>query len=357
MNNTAMRVNERAEETQKPHHATPAEYAANKIQNKSQDAVNKTAHHLSHPIQKARKNIDRAKKHFHEIKNIFKETSKSAVKTAQKSVKTAKTSIKTAQQTAKAAQKTAQAAAKSAKAAEKAVRASAKAAVQATEITAKAVIATVKTTIAAVKGLSAAIAAGGWVAVAIILIVCMVALLLGSVYSIFLANDPNPDTGMTLNNIVAEIDTEHKNMINEIIATNYHDILDISEKQPEWKQVLAIYAVETVKDPNNSMEVFTMNIEKANILRTIFWDMNTITYTLETMETNEDLIDDYGFSMGESNVVTKTILNITIINKTSEEIAEKYDFNDEQKTWLAEISQPEYNDLWNSLLFGINQMY
>ena len=43
-------------------------------------------------------------------------------------------------------------------------------------------IAAVKATIAAVKGLIAAIAAGGWVAVVIILLICLIALIVGSCF-------------------------------------------------------------------------------------------------------------------------------------------------------------------------------
>ena len=98
-------------------------------------------------------------------KNI-KLAGKEATKTTQRSVKTAehtaKASIKTSQQTAKAAQKTAQAT----------VKASQKAA-QAAKATAKATVATVKAIIAGTKALVAAIAAGGWIAVLIIMIVVL----------------------------------------------------------------------------------------------------------------------------------------------------------------------------------------
>ena len=98
-------------------------------------------------------------------KNI-KLAGKEAAKTTQRSVKTAehtaRTSIKTSQQTAKAAQKAAQAAKKAAKATADTVK-----------TTAKATVATVKAIIAGTKALVAAIAAGGWIAVLIIMIVVL----------------------------------------------------------------------------------------------------------------------------------------------------------------------------------------
>ena len=117
-------------------------------------------------------------------KNI-KLASKEAAKTTQRSVKTAehtaKASIKTSQQTAKAAQKTAQATVKASQKAAQAAKATAKATANAVKAAAKATIATVKAIIAATKALVAAIAAGGWIAVVIIMIV----VLLGSAVAMF----------------------------------------------------------------------------------------------------------------------------------------------------------------------------
>ena len=102
---------------------------------------------------------------------------KSAAKTTQKTVKTAeqtaKTSIKTTKQAAVTAQKTAKATAKTAQQAAQAAQKAAKATAEATKATARAVVAAVKAIIASTKALIAAIAAGGWVAIVIILFVVL----------------------------------------------------------------------------------------------------------------------------------------------------------------------------------------
>ena len=113
------------------------------------------------------------------------------VRTAEKSVKTAGRSVKTAGQTAKAtvktsqtavktAEKTAQAAAKASRKAAQAARETARATVIGVKAAAKATVSAVKAIIAETKALIAAIAAGGWVAVLIILVIvllgCAVAL-------------------------------------------------------------------------------------------------------------------------------------------------------------------------------------
>ena len=117
-------------------------------------------------------------------KKTIKTAGKGTAKAAQRSVKTTKTAIKTTQQAAKAAQKTAQATVKASQKAAQAAKATAKAAVAGVKAAVKATIAAVKAIIAATKALVAAIAAGGWVAVMMILVV----VLLGCALALFGGN-------------------------------------------------------------------------------------------------------------------------------------------------------------------------
>ena len=134
-------------------------------------------------------------------------------KQSAKGVKAAQRSAKTAQQAAKAAQKTAAGmkqsaivSAKAAKAAAQAARTAAKAAVAGAK-------AAVKATIASVKGLAAVIAAGGWVALLIILIVCMATMVLG-----FLFGGPSDsETASSLQSAVSEIQEDYPDMIEALL--------------------------------------------------------------------------------------------------------------------------------------------
>ena len=51
--------------------------------------------------------------------------------------------------------------------------------------------------------------------------------------------------------------------------------------------------------------------------------------------------------------VTEIFLHITVSHKTVDEMAAQYDFNQEQKDYLAELLQDENNSLWASVLYGI----
>ena len=287
-----------------------------------------------------------------------KTTARGTVKATEKGVKTAKatskTAIKTTEQTAKAAQKTAKASAKAAQKAAQTAKATAKATAEATKATVRATIAAVKAIIAGTKALIAAIMAGGWIAVAVILIICLIGLLVGSVFGIFFSGEDSGN-GMTMQTVVREINADYDSRLDEIINGTSHDVLEMSGSRAVWKEVLAVYSVKTTTDPDNPQEVATMDDNKKQLLKDIFWEMNEISSRTEskteTQITESD--DGHGNIVETETTVTQTYLYITVSHKTAEEMADKYGFNEEQRQQLSELLAEENNSLWSAVLYGI----
>lgn len=288
-----------------------------------------------------------------------KSTAKDTVKSAEKSVKTAqstsKAAIKTTEHTAKAAQKTTQASVKAAQKAAQAAKATAKATAHAVKVAVKATIAAVKAIIAGTKALIAVIAAGGWVAVVVIIVICLIGLLLGSVFGIFFSGEDSGN-GMTMQTVVREINTEYDTKLDEIKDSTSHDVLEMSGSRAVWKEVLAVYSVKTTTDPDNPQEVATMDDSKKELLKNIFWEMNEISSRTEskteTQITESD--DGHGNIVQTETTVTRTYLYITVAHKTAEEMADKYNFNAEQRKQLSELLAEENNSLWSQVLYGIS---
>ena len=274
-------------------------------------------------------------------------TAKGTVKTAQR---TSKTAIKTADHTAKAAQKTAQAAKMTAQAA----RATAKTAATAAKASAKAVAATVKAIIASVKALVTAIAAGGWVAILAIVIICLIGLIVGSCFGIFFSGEDS-GTGQTMPTVVREINQEYEGKLEEIKSGTAHDTLEMSGSRAVWPEVLAIYAVKTTTDPDNPQEVATIHDSKKELLKEIFWAMNEISHRTETATTTQTVETDDGAGniIEEEVEVTTTTLYITVTHKTADEMADAYNFTADQRAQLAELLAEENRSMWSSALYGI----
>lgn len=304
--------------------------------------------------KKGIKTVDRSRKTIKQASSTAKGTIKTTSKSIKTAEKTAKASIKTTQQAAKAAQRTAQATARAARAAAHATRAAAKAAVTAAKVAAKATIAAVKAIIAATKALIAAIAAGGWIAVLVIVIICLIGLLIGSCFGIFFSGEDS-GSGYTMQNVVQEINDDYQQQIDTTKANLSYDVLEMSGSRAVWPEVLAVYAVKTTTDPDNPQEVATMDDGKKAILTDIFWEMNQISSRAETRtETVITETDDgHGNIVETETTVTQTYLYITVSHKTAEEMAAQYGFNEEQKEQLAELLAEENRSLWSAVLYGI----
>ena len=291
-------------------------------------------------------------------KDAARAAAKGTVKTAEKGIKTAQTTskaaIKTTEQTAKATKAAAKTSVKTAQKAAQAAKATAKATAHAVKVAVKATLAAIKAIIAGTKALIAAIMAGGWIAVAVILIICLIGLLVGSVFGIFFSGEDSGN-GMTMQTVVREINADYDSRLDEIINNTSHDVLEMSGSRAVWKEVLAVYSVKTTTDPDNPQEVATMDDNKKQLLKDIFWEMNEISSRTEskteTQITESD--DGHGNIVETETTVTQTYLYITVSHKTAEEMADKYGFNGEQRRKLLELLAEENNSLWSAVLYGI----
>ncbi|MEW5920550.1 MAG: hypothetical protein AB1796_06295 [Bacillota bacterium] len=288
------------------------------------------------------------------VKSI-KEVTKGMVKTAQRSIKTAghtaRAAVKTSQTTAKTAAKTAQAAQRAAQTA----RTAARAAAVSVKTAVKAMLATIKAIIAAAKSLAALIAAGGWIAVVVILVICLAGLLIGSVFGVFFSNESYDANTPIMTEVVSRLNEEFAAEIQRIQDENPHDTLELSGNGSStisnWREILAVYAVKVAGDPENGMEVATLDDTKVGILRDVFRDMNKIDYWLETIEHEETVTatDEDGNETQETVTTTETILHINVTSRSHTDMIAEYGFNAQQVKMLDELMKDEYQELFMQL--------
>ena len=297
-------------------------------------------------------------------KGAVKTAKKGAVKTSRVAVKTASKSVKmaerTARVTAKATQRAAQAAVRMAQAAARAAQAAAKAAVAAAKAATKAAAALIKALIAAVKGLVAAIAAGGWVAVVIILAVALVAVILCACFGVFAANET--EEGNPITAAILEIDTEFRAGIDAEIArlsTGDYDEIAVrhagdmdgdSDYLINWNDVIAVYAVRVTMDEENPMDVLEVTPEKIEKLRETFLAMNTVEYDAEVIET-----EGAGAQVGdedteEAEPYRKLVITITVSSMDHLAGADLYSFTEDQREALTAMMEPRMLPMYAELI-------
>lgn len=194
--------------------------------------------------------------------------------------------------------------------------------------------------LSAARSLAAAMMAGVSTVLSMVLVICLIGLLIASPFGIFFSGEDS-GTGYTMPEAVTMLNTEFTDRIEQIKAENPYDELDMDNAGSaamvaNWRDVLAVYAVRTTTDASSPDEVATLTEEKLDILRQIFWDMNAISYWVETISGDKD----------ESDTV---ILHITVTVKDHLQMADEYRFTADQRKLLEELMQPEYQELFAAL--------
>lgn len=213
---------------------------------------------------------------------------------------------------------------------------------------AKATVSTVKAIIAATKALISAVMACAFVAVFIIIVICLVGLILGSGFGVFFANDVPDST--KLSSVVQELSNEYYKQIEEIEQSVPHDYVEYEAADGVtaivWQDVLAVYAAQ------GDMEVVTVTPEKRGEIQKILQDMNAVSYRTYTTqrEVEVEKTDKHGDVYFDTEIITETHLAIEITRKKPQQMAQIYDFNAEQNEQLSLLLDAKYSSLWVRLL-------
>ena len=217
---------------------------------------------------------------------------------------------------------------------------------------AKAVVSAVKVMIAATKSIVAAIVAGGWVAVVVILLICLVAAIAGSVYAIFLP--PAGDSGMTLQGTVNAIENEYYETRDQMVMEYDYDVIHYNGEIAPWKEIIAVYAVKLNLDTGKSTELMTFDEEKVDVLRQIFWDMNHIQIHTEVVDEvrSTTFVDENGNVSTVETMVEIVHLYVNTEITSIVKLCEIYGFTEVQREMLIELLSAENDRMWGDAQFA-----
>lgn len=218
---------------------------------------------------------------------------------------------------------------------------------------AKGVSAAAKAAAGAARSLGSLLLAGGGAALAVVLLVCLAGLVVGSAFGIFFSGEDS-GSGQTIHTAIRAINQEYEDRLEGVRASHPHDALEMSGARAVWKEVLAVYAVKTTTDADGA-DVASVDEKKIRLLSEVFWEMNQITSSAEAR--TEMVVDTATGEDGElvdtETTVTQDVLVITVSHKTAWEMADQLRFDKNQREQLRELLSEEYDELWNELLYGI----
>lgn len=338
-------LNRGAEETQGMGYSSGTEYAGTRLQESEETGTRNALYGANRAgrwgVRETRRNIQRWR--FRQKKPILskqkalpapKRQMLSAPKTADKTAKGAKTAQKTAKATLKASQKAAQVA-----------KVAAKATVHGIKVAGKATVAAVKATVAAVKGIVAAIAAGGWIAIVVIVAICAIALVVGSVFSFF---TPGKDE-TSLNSVIFEVENHLAEAIEQCKYIYSCEAVEIRGSPSPWKEVLAVYMVKYKVDGDDMDGITSFDEKQAERLKQIYNDFNNPSADVEERTRTVTVWEET--ESGEWEATTReesyNCLIVTHSPLTPADMAERYNFNQKKRQLLNDLLSPDFDALWD----------
>ena len=206
----------------------------------------------------------------------------------------------------------------------------------------------------AAQSLLALLGAGG-VVLLLAMVIGAAAAVIGSPMGILFADESGDPNSIRIAEIVAETNADFGTAINDIVSahpecsetTITYDYEDGHTWASYWPEVLAIFAVHT--NLNSDSDVIVINAAQKQRIQDAFWAMHEITYEVEEVDTTpEPTEDDPG-----PEQQTEYILHITVNSKTVDELAELYNFTQDQKDILHELLSDEMRPTLLSLCGGI----
>ena len=181
----------------------------------------------------------------------------------------------------------------------------------------------------AVKELISALASlGGGTALFVVFSIVIVAgAFLASPLGILFADEQESNDTVPLATAIAEIQGEYHAELERLQNGDFASV-QIVGQAPDWREVVAVFASKTA-GAEDGVDVFTLDAERVELLRQVFWDMCEITTATQTVDVPDSNPDD---DVDDSH--TGIALTITITAKTAEQMRLIYAFTKYQNDAL-----------------------
>lgn len=319
------------------------EYAINRINNSVRNVVNNSGNIKN----TGNKTVRDTKNNFIKTKNKVKNIKTKL--TEKKMIKQVKNKIKTSKKVVKETDKTTKQTIKASERAKQLMVKSVKMTCQGIKVAVKATVSAIKGIIAGTKALISFLLAGGWIALIIIIVICLIGVLLNSHFGIFFSGEKTSENSITMQDVIAECNNEFYDKLQTIQDENEHEEYVLEGKLASWKDMLVIYTVKVSKGINEN-DVITIDDNKKQIMKDIFWDMNIL-----SSEVKNETIIEKGINTDElPKEVEKTVLHIIINSKTLEQMKKEYNFNQLQIKECNELLSEDYASLWSGIIYGLD---
>lgn len=185
--------------------------------------------------------------------------------------------------------------------------------------------------VAAAKSLASA---GGIVALlVVVLLVGLIAATAASPFGIFFSGEHTPPDAVPVSAAVAEVNGDFNARLEALQEGGAYDNVVVDGAPADWPEVLAVFASKVAgADGSEAADVVTIDRDRVEKLKAVFWDMTVIDSYVEVIEHGDsDPNDDVDDSS------TERILHIVITAKMASEMPALYGFTARQTSAMNEL--------------------
>ena len=169
---------------------------------------------------------------------------------------------------------------------------------------------------------------GGAVVLVLLLTVILVAALVASPFGILFSGESREPGTVPVSAAVAQVNYDFNAALEALQTAENYDTISVTGQAADWVEVLAVFAVKVAGSDTDAADVATIDADRIERLKAVFWDMTTIEHEVEVIR-HPGTEDEEGW--------TERNLFITISAKTAEEMKTAYHFNRHQIAALEEL--------------------
>lgn len=186
--------------------------------------------------------------------------------------------------------------------------------------------------------------------VVILIAFAAIAMMIASPFGLFFSKEDSGQGVASISTVIREVAEDFNRQIQEIQDSNEWDELRVhytGKRGNNWKDILAVFAVKTVLYDENAADVVTIDADKAERIRAVFWDMTELSHYIETIEDYDEDTDTTTYTY---------VLHITITQRGATAQADSYAFTGDQRDILAEMLGGAYDEFFRDLIGGAGEL-
>jgi len=171
------------------------------------------------------------------------------------------------------------------------------------------------------------------VLVVVLVVIALIAAIVASPFGIFFSNESASSDTVPLSAAVAQVNFDFNARLEELQGADTYDDITVNGSTADWVEILAVFSAKVAgSDGADAADVATIDADRIDRLKAVFWDMNALTSEVETIDHPDSDPDD-----DTDDSWTEKILHITVTPKIAADMPTVYGFTTRQTDAMNEL--------------------